>query len=710
MKQPVTERLYNLLPAIYRQRDLESGESLRAFMSVMEREMRVVEADIERLYDNWFVDTCQEWVLPYIGELLGVRDILDEKSVITSQRRRIANTVRYRRRKGIGAVLENVVYDVTGWRTRVVEFFDRVSITQCVYNVRLDRGMTLDFRDKSAIAQSGGPFDSTAHLMDVRSIGRDKNSSGGKQGKYNISNIGLFLWRLQSYAAIGYPARSCSEKKGCFFFSPTGLDIPLFNKAQTNNDLTSVSEAYNLPALLNRDIFEKDLKEYKKKEINIFERHRSENTAFYGPDRSMHIMVKDKPVPPMQVISADLSEWNGELLERKEITEGNELSPSVAVDVELGRMAFSKAFLQENPLKDGDVIVNFYYGFSADIGGGSYDRTSVLTDSSSAGLELLVGNGAELNTLQKAFDRWDAYCAENSGSTPLKGIIRIVDNGVYEGEFVINLPAGTHLIIEAADGKEPCICPLVSLELAGPEQKDTQASLIMNGLRIDKPVRLRGGVSLKVLHSTIMPSASGVSSSAGILADAEAHDIRIDISHTITGPVYVPADAAVSLEITDSIVDENSTGMAIGQDKDSEGWGPPSVLRRVTVFGQIRVRELTASETIFSGTVTAERCQLGYIRFSYAPPDSLLPIKYRCQPASVGSISVRPHFTSVKYGNPGYAQLSHICPDEIRRGTKGGSEMGAFKHLRQNQREENLKNVIHEYLRQDMEAGVFYVT
>ncbi len=157
-------------------------------------------------------------------------------------------------------------------------------------------------------------------------------------------------------------------------------------------------------------------------------------------------------------------------------------------------------------------------------------------------------------------------------------------------------------------------------------------------------------------------------------------------------------------------MDDNFTSMAIGQDRFSEGYGPSSVLERVTVLGQVRIRDLIASETIFSGTVTAERRQIGYVRFSYAPPDSLLPIKYRCQPDADNSSTVRPHFTSVRYENPGYAQLSHICPDTILKGAKDGSEMGAFKSLRQSQREEGLKNVIHEYLRQDMEAGVFYVS
>src|SRR5262245_6937360 len=120
MPSPTPERLYNLLPAIYRQRDIAQGEPLRALLAIIEQELQRLEADIEALYDNWFIETCQEWVVPYIGDLLGIRSLNDEKHLVFSQRARVANTVGYRRRKGVAAVLEHGVRDATGWQTRVV--------------------------------------------------------------------------------------------------------------------------------------------------------------------------------------------------------------------------------------------------------------------------------------------------------------------------------------------------------------------------------------------------------------------------------------------------------------------------------------------------------------------------------------------------------------------------------------------------------------
>ena len=71
---------------------------------------------------------------------------------------------------------------------------------------------------------------------------------------------------------------------------------------------------------------------------------------------------------------------------------------------------------------------------------------------------------------------------------------------------------------------------------------------------------------------------------------------------------------------------------------------------------------------------------------------------------------LRPTFTSVRYGDPGYAQLSRTCAEEILTGSEDGSEMGVFQHLKQPQRQANLRASLVEYLRFGLAAGIFFVT
>jgi photosystem II stability/assembly factor-like uncharacterized protein len=71
---------------------------------------------------------------------------------------------------------------------------------------------------------------------------------------------------------------------------------------------------------------------------------------------------------------------------------------------------------------------------------------------------------------------------------------------------------------------------------------------------------------------------------------------------------------------------------------------------------------------------------------------------------------LQPNFTSTYYGDPGYAQLSQNCANELRTGAEDGAEMGTFNGLKQPQREANLQANLEEYLRFGLEAGIFYAT
>ncbi len=129
--------MYGLLPAYYRILDAEQGEPLKAFIDILAREGGLVEDNISQLYENWFIETCEEWVVPYIGDLLGVKNIHEIADVAFTRRAYVANTLAYRRRKGTAAVIEQLALDVTGWRSKEVEFFQNLATTQNLNHIRL---------------------------------------------------------------------------------------------------------------------------------------------------------------------------------------------------------------------------------------------------------------------------------------------------------------------------------------------------------------------------------------------------------------------------------------------------------------------------------------------------------------------------------------------------------------------------------------------
>src|SRR4030095_330910 len=126
------DKLYELLPAIYHIRDMgnklddsspQDYGYLKALLKVISDQAAVIDQNMDQLYDDQFIETCQEWVIPYIGDLVGTRGLITFPNAPFSERGQVAKTIAYRRRKGTAAVLEEVAYDVTGWRANVVEYF-----------------------------------------------------------------------------------------------------------------------------------------------------------------------------------------------------------------------------------------------------------------------------------------------------------------------------------------------------------------------------------------------------------------------------------------------------------------------------------------------------------------------------------------------------------------------------------------------------------
>src|SRR5829696_3075016 len=117
------QKLYELLPAVYRVRDAKAGLPLEAVLSVIAEQVAVLEEDLAQLYDDQFIETCAEWVVPYIGDLVGARGIAAIPGARYSQRAEVANTIAFRRRKGTASMLEELSRDVTQWDASAVEYF-----------------------------------------------------------------------------------------------------------------------------------------------------------------------------------------------------------------------------------------------------------------------------------------------------------------------------------------------------------------------------------------------------------------------------------------------------------------------------------------------------------------------------------------------------------------------------------------------------------
>ncbi|MGH9866928.1 MAG: hypothetical protein ACREAA_02020 [Candidatus Polarisedimenticolia bacterium] len=707
------EKLFSLLPAVYRIRDIRQGEqlqillspderaelvSLRAlptldadqearrlelearqygflkgYLSIIAEQTSVLEENLEQLYDDLFIETCAEWIVPYIGDLVGVRGSSSLPGALITPRAFVANTMAYRRRKGTATVLEQLARDLTGWHAAVVEYFKLLATTQYLNHLRPENLSFAPIRDARRLERVGSPFDPIARTADVRRI-------EPRRGRYNIPHIGLHLYRLGSFPLTDAPAFQVDSFR--YRFDALGKDIPLFNRPEAEGDITHLAEPGNVPSPLTRRVLHRDL------------------ALHYGTDRGFAINVNGTDVPLVDIAVCDLSDIAG--------TWAHMPTSRIAIDPELGRIALSAA---ASPL--GAVRVNYHYGFGDSLGGGEYARTTTF-----GGTGSLVKVPDERSTLQEALDE-----VASPG-----GIVEVSANGYFLESPIITAGTekGTTIELRAAEGRRPVLVVQNEILVVGADQSEvTLNGLLIAGGRLRVPAtdgsgnpnRLR---RLTLVHCTL--AAEPQRGIGGIPAETtpvprlviELPEVSVKVERSILGEIRAVDGAEVV--INDSIVDAGAESRVAFAGLSEVEAGAPLVLEDTTVIGRVRTLTMTmATNTIFladgAAPVVADRVQSGCVRFSFVPSGSRLPKQHRCQPASAADAGrVRPVFTSLRYGDPGYCQLSQECAAEIREGADDGAEIGAFHDLQEPQREAALRASLDEYLRFGLEAGIFFAS
>jgi hypothetical protein len=763
------DRLYQLLPAVHRMRDAEIGEPLHALLGVIAEQVNVVEDDIARLYDNWFIETCDDWVVPYIGDLIGFQPVHEAgeagavdsaesrlRNKILIPRRELANTLGYRRRKGTLALLDALAEAVAGWPALAVEFYRRLGWAQQINHPRLYRGRTLDLRDGDALNRLEGPFDRAAHTVDIRRI-----NSHHEPGRYNIPSVGVFVWRLKSYSVTYMRAARVEDEAHLFTFSVLGNDAPFYTRPEPEVEPPHVRNELHVPVPIRRRGLEEPII---KPHEHGQRRSARASARYYGAAKSVAIYApgwpyKDalQPIRCENVVPADLSDWR--------YRGGRD---EVALDPVLGRIAFPVGHAPPR------VWVTYHYGFSADMGGGEYDR-SVSQPLLHTLILVCKYQPGTFRTINEALAAWrNEQQALGPEPTDPKAqtewhlkkeklraaVIEIADSAVYREAFEIALQAGESLQIRAANCTRPVIHLTDPMDdgpeafaLSGKQGSRFKLDGVMvmgRSIHVTGPDRSdlerfpQGDLcDVTIRHSTLVPGW-GLECGCEPKRPSEASleifnsNATIKIEHSILGSISVVADEVtqdpVEIVISDSILDATGTELsAVAAPNLPLAFARLSVVRS-TVLGEVHTHAIGLAEnSIFTGIVCVGRRQQGCMRFCYVvTAGSRTPRRYHCQPdlalAAVDEIEadpplsdtqkanekefvrehVRPRFNSVRYGTPTYCQLASDCPEEIARGADDESEMGAFHDLFQPQRTANLRARLDEYTPAGMEAGILF--
>jgi hypothetical protein len=721
------DTLYRLLPTLHRVRDAELGDPLRALLQVIEEQRQVVEDDLWDLYDSWFIETCPDWVIPYIGDLVGHRPARPIAPGERGHRRRsgydraaVGNLVRRRRAKGTPAALEGAARDAGGWPAVASESYPLLVVAQSVNHLRTERRGTVDVRDPVALERLDGPFDRGPWTAAAPQIDGRRSRS-----RWGLTSVALFAWRLRAQPLTVVPAFSLDRAGHRYMFSVLGNDTRLFSPAREAGFDASALDESEVPHPIGLRAFEARL------------------PSFYGAGRSLRIFLgPDRtPVPVHAIVAADLSSW------RYRPKPGH-----VAVDPVRGRIAFpARGGPQEG------VWVTFHHGTVDDLGGGEYLRGVAQVGERA---RYAVGRGEPYSRLAEAVEAWQDEREQDPDKRD--ALIEITDGEDYTEPLEVRLRTGDRLEIRAAEGRRPVLRLLDYysnrpdyLRVVGEADRrsasgpcpEPPAQILLDGLLMTgRGIEVTGEVGrVTVRHCTLVPGWS-IDEQCRPQYEEEpsielrSPEARLHVERSIVGTIVVDVPAREhdpsQVTVSDSVVDAANRGAnAICAPSDRHAHADLEI-RRSTVLGGVLAHRVTfAEDSIFADGVHVVRRQEGCIRYCYVPPGCRTPRRYRCQPelamaaaraearaagvtdtdrierlAQAAERRVRPQFDSDRYGTPAYCRLARTCAPEISQGAHDEAEMGVYHDLFQPQREDNVRAALDDFVPAGMAGGTYFAT
>lgn len=734
--------------------------TLRALVELIADQAAIIRRDIDRLWDDQQIALADDWAVPYIGDLLGTLPVSEQNR--RGQRVSVARTIFYRRRKGTLPVLEALIRDIADLDGAVVEAFRRLGRTRHRLDpevpglegpvTRTPPGGTIDLRSPRISDILDGPFDDVAHTLDVR-------RQRGPHGRYNIPKINFHLYRLQAFGVR--LATPFDLGDGRFTFDPSGRDIDLFQPRQRPDEgepWRPVRE-WEVPApltcrRLNAASFAleppvpTDLVDELAAYVGLTYRNESGFRRMLG-DRltpaQLILHLSDLLEDSLTPLSPKVHLWPGavaltiaagagaEPLLRHQALGADLATWGAGVTVQPDRRALvdparGRILLTDAPGAGEALFARLHhFGLANPVGAGPFDRAAGLSPEDEV-----------TGTLPTGPTDADGFFTDpgpvDPVTLPTMGVHRVPTSKTYVPDIgATQTWAGVGpLTLEAADGERPllrfepaAVDPTVTITAAaggdppdlvldglwlGVQPPDLAAVTLANA---DAPVPvvparivLDGDFRRVVLrHCTIDPGGerARVDPLTSLPIPAVTLEIagqveQLIIERCITGPILEATSTGDACSVRDVILCD-SIVLSLDPAVPALSTRIAGVeLHRCTVFGDVTVNRLFASEALIQGLVRVTDTQHGCFRFSAtdAHPDRRLPPQFESH--LIDPALPNHAFTSRRFGDSGFAQLSPTAPPEIFRGGENRAEIGAFNRRLLAIRLADLETKITEFL------------
>lgn len=572
MSESTETLLRRLLPEIYWQRDASSGRTLAALTALLAAEYDALREGVEALYDNVFLQTCDEDIVPYFAEMLGVTGLSPATRPGVSNRAWVGSIIALRVRKGTLAAAARGAGAASGWA-----LFARDGRLACgrMQPVRFDDRAAVPILDLAAPGQVRDlrtPWSRAARSADLggRPLqeGRPVADAPGEAPHGPApQSIAISVWRLRAFPVRGRTPHPVAGHAGitgrAFTFDPMGLTRRLFQVPAEPEDSQRLPSAEELPL---------PLTVARLADLLATPHHTPPLAIRRTTAEGRHVRIERAAIE-----ACDLSHWA--------VPVGS--AAEVLVDPVTGRLLFTSEIPDE-------VSVDYAYGAVGEIGGGPYVAGY---------MPATYVPGARLQTSQTL--------AAALGDR--RSVILIPDSRTHApppGGWTVSVAKGASVTIAAAPGAAPVLAGDIYVTL------DDRAQLKLRGLTITGTVSVRGSGQLTIAHCTLLPHG------------------RRSVRARSTGPLYVTvsfsivgriAGGGLQLNVADSVVDGHGEAAV---DLRGEAQDAGLIADRITALGAVHTPVVTAQDSIFAGPLHAPR---GLAANSYLPADSDAPELIDCE-------------------------------------------------------------------------------
>lgn len=552
--KPVT--LYDRLPEIYKIKDEEQSPpgQLKSYLALVEAAFSAIHENIEALYHDFFIETCDDWVIPYIGDLLGTSHLQGEAWTIRAD---VADTIQLRRSKGTISAIQLLTYNLTRWGVHVIELRENLLWHQHLNHQRPDaggkppfadatmhgaiRGGTVTLRNPAVLSFINTPFDPFAHTPNLKPCRDGICRSSTSNIPYNILNLGIFLWRLMAYRIdVSQPVfRGSNSGAGSaanfivrFDVHPLGQPVRLFNinhfQPETTQPLASAIDETPSPIPTPRLTTKSEVGAPEKYVfVDVYD---ETATTLAGIDIGETCLQLH--LPQSQFLATDWT-FRGENLCAWETGLRSPLqNREIAIDPVIGRLTIGVNTESEAQALQEHLLLTYTYGALGPVGAHPISRVPASKQLNDEQVERReVRFSPTENTLQTVL--------QEVINLPDPVVIEIMDSMIYDldtsaitGVIIedggANLPLNNSLIIRAASNQRPIIRLVHPLRFrpkqivgATPEEQEDLNGVIshltvqLSGLYItrtwndDKPLIARAALHrLEIINCTLDPGGN----------------------------------------------------------------------------------------------------------------------------------------------------------------------------------------------------------